>query len=67
MSDGVDIAPIRSILNATDFTASSELAFIHALKIALEAKAKLYVLHADPAGGEEVDWSAFPGVRRTLA
>jgi nucleotide-binding universal stress UspA family protein len=67
MSDGVDIAPIRSILNATDFTASSELAFIHALKIALEAKAKLYVLHAYPAGGEEVDWSAFPGVRRTLA
>jgi nucleotide-binding universal stress UspA family protein len=67
MSDGVDIAPIRSILNATDFTASSELAFIHALKIALEAKAKLYVLHADPAGDEEVDWSAFPGVRRTLA
>ena len=57
----------RSILNATDFTASSELAFIHALKIALEAKAKLYVLHADPAGGEEMDWSAFPGVRRTLA
>jgi nucleotide-binding universal stress UspA family protein len=66
MSDGIDIAPIRSILHATDFTASSELAFIHALKIALEAKAKLYVLHANPAG-EEVDWSAFPAVRRTLA
>jgi nucleotide-binding universal stress UspA family protein len=67
MSDGIDIAPIRSILNPTDFTASSELAFVHALKIALEGKTKLYVLHADPDSGEEVDWSAFPGVRRTLA
>jgi nucleotide-binding universal stress UspA family protein len=67
MSDSIDIMSIRSILNATDFTASSEPAFIHALKIALEGKAKLYVLHADPSGGEDVDWSAFPGVRRTLA
>jgi nucleotide-binding universal stress UspA family protein len=67
MSDGTDIAPIRSILHATDFTVSSELAFAHALKIALAGKTKLYLLHADPDTGEEVDWSAFPGVRRTLA
>jgi nucleotide-binding universal stress UspA family protein len=67
MSDGTDIAPIRSILHATDFTVSSELAFAHALKIALAGKTKLYLLHADPDSLEEVDWSAFPGVRRTLA
>lgn len=67
MSDGIEIAPIRSILHATDFTVSSELAFAHALKIALEGKTKLYLLHADPDSVEEVDWSAFPGVRRTLA
>jgi nucleotide-binding universal stress UspA family protein len=67
MSDGTDVAPIRSILHATDFTVSSELAFGHALKIALAGKTKLYLLHADPDSGEEVDWSAFPGVRRTLA
>lgn len=67
MSDVIDIAPIRSVLNATDLTVSSELAFTHALKIALAGKTKLYVLHADPDSGEEVDWSAFPGVRRTLA
>jgi nucleotide-binding universal stress UspA family protein len=67
MSNGTDIAPIRSILHATDFTVSSELAFAHALKIALEGKTKLYLLHADPDSVEEVDWSAFPGVRRTLA
>jgi nucleotide-binding universal stress UspA family protein len=67
MSNGTDIAPIRSILHATDFTVSSELAFAHALKIALAGKTKLYLLHADPDSVEEVDWSAFPGVRRTLA
>lgn len=67
MSESRDIPPIRSILNATDLTVSSELAFVHALKIALAGKTKLYVLHADPDGGDEVDWSAFPGVRRTLA
>ena len=27
----------------------------------------MYVLHADPEAAEETDWSAFPGVRRTLA
>jgi hypothetical protein len=61
MSDGTDIAPIRSVLNATDFTASSQLAFAHALKIALEGRTKLYLLHADPDSGDEVDWSAFRG------
>jgi nucleotide-binding universal stress UspA family protein len=63
----MDIAPIRSILHATDFSVLSELAFAHALKFALAGKSKLYLLHAGPDNGEEVDWSAFPGVRRTLA
>ena len=67
MSDGTAIAPIRSILHATDFTVSSALAFAHALKIALAGKTKMYVLHCDRGSGDEVDWSQFPGVRRTLA
>jgi nucleotide-binding universal stress UspA family protein len=69
MSEGPDfgVPPIRSVLHATDFTVSSELAFAHALKIALAGKTKLYVLHADPSSDDEVDWSEFPGVRRTLA
>ena len=69
MSEDLDISapPIRSILHATDLTVSSEPAFAHALKIALAGKTKLYLLNADPGSGEEVDWSAFPGVRRTLA
>lgn len=67
MGEGIEIAPIRSVLNAVDFTASGELAFAHALKIALAGRTRLYLLHAAPDGGDEVDWSAFPGVRRTLA
>jgi nucleotide-binding universal stress UspA family protein len=63
----VGIPPIRSVLHATDFTVSSELAFAHALKIGLAGKTKLYLLHADPGDDDEVDWSAFPAVRRTLA
>lgn len=70
MSEGWDAAsvpPIRSVLCATDLSVSSELAFVHALKIALSGKTSLYVLHADPGSNKEVDWTAFPGARRTLA
>jgi hypothetical protein len=35
MNDGLDVVPIRSILNAIDCTTSSEVAFAHALKLAL--------------------------------
>lgn len=69
MSEDLEIGTpsIRSVLHATDLTVSSEPAFAHALKIALAGKTKLYVLHADPADDGEIDWAAFPGVRRTLA
>jgi nucleotide-binding universal stress UspA family protein len=62
-----DVSRIRSVLHPTDFSVSSELAFAHALKIALAGKSKLHLLHADGAGEDDVDWSAFPGVRRTLS
>jgi hypothetical protein len=65
--DDSDALPIRSVLHPTDFTDSSELAFAHALKIALSGKTRLYILHADPDVREEIDWSEFPGARRTLA
>jgi nucleotide-binding universal stress UspA family protein len=59
------IAPkIESIFHPSDFSAASEIAFGHALKIALVAQAALHVLHVD--GGRDVDWSDFPGVRDTL-
>ena len=69
MSEGVDVrAPtIRSILHPTDLTVSSEPAFAHALKIALAGRTKLYVLNAEARDDDDVDWSNFPRVRRTLA
>lgn len=59
--------PFRSIMHPTDFSAASELAFDHALRIALSCKAKLHLLHVGHGDPELADWSAFPGVRRTLS
>jgi nucleotide-binding universal stress UspA family protein len=56
---------LRRVFHPTDFTQGDDAAFIHALKLALMAKAELSLLHVDePNVG--VDWSEFPSVRRTL-
>jgi nucleotide-binding universal stress UspA family protein len=55
---------ISSIFHPSDFSEASEIAFVHALRIALVAKATLTMLHVDP--GYDADWSDFPGVRTTL-
>jgi nucleotide-binding universal stress UspA family protein len=55
---------IESIFHPSDFSEGSEIAFAHALRIALVTKAALTMLHVDP--GHEADWSDFPGVRETL-
>lgn len=57
--------PIRTILHPTDFSDASADAFVHALRIALAAKAKLYILHV--ASGADDDIMDFPPVRETLA
>jgi nucleotide-binding universal stress UspA family protein len=55
---------IGSIFHPSDFSEASEIAFTHALKIALLTKASFDVLHvSDGSGGE---WTDFPGVRGTL-
>jgi nucleotide-binding universal stress UspA family protein len=57
---------LRSIIHPTDFSDLSMEAFVHALRIALATKSKLYLLHiADPTDDHE--WSSFPGVRDLLA
>ena len=62
----VDSVPIiDSILHPSDFSAASEVAFAHALKAALIAKAHLTVMHVSP--GMTAEWTDFPGVRETLA
>jgi nucleotide-binding universal stress UspA family protein len=65
MQDEDVVLPIDHVFHATDLSAASELAFAHALRIALAAKAALTIFHV--AGEDEaVPWSQFPGVRRML-
>ena len=61
MLDGVKL---ESIFHPSDFSEASEVAFVHALKIALVAGAELTMLHVEASPGAE--WQDFPGVRDTL-
>jgi nucleotide-binding universal stress UspA family protein len=62
----LSIAPfVTSIFHPSDFSEASELAFAHALAIALMRKSKLVIMHARRSKWE--DWSQFPAVRETLA
>ena len=55
---------VRSIFHPSDFTEASEVAFAHALKIALVTKARLAVLHV--GADSSLSWEDFPRVRDTL-
>jgi len=55
---------LESIFHPSDFSEASEVAFVHALKIALVAGTKLTMLHVEASPGAE--WQDFPGVRETL-
>lgn len=55
---------INSVFHPSDFSDASEIAFEHALRIALALGAKLNVMHV--AAPHAVDWADFPGVRATL-
>jgi nucleotide-binding universal stress UspA family protein len=56
---------LTSMLHPTDFSEASEVAFGHALKLAVMAKAKLSILHVAPRK-DDVDFSDFPEIRQTL-
>jgi len=60
----LEAVKVESIFHPSDFSEGSQVAFAHALKMALVAKARLTVLHAK-AGGD-AQWQDFPGVRDTL-
>lgn len=66
MTDAPSLPELQAIAHATDFGPASELAFAHALKIALGAKTRFWILHTDHVDPERIDWDAFPGVRATL-
>jgi nucleotide-binding universal stress UspA family protein len=55
---------VKSIFHPSDFSEASEVAFVHALKIALVTRATLTILHVQASPG--TDWQDFPGVRDTL-
>lgn len=54
-----------SILHPSDFSEASQLAFAHALRIALGGSSKLELVHAQP-GSRDAGWLEFPAVRATL-
>ncbi len=56
---------IRSILHPTDFSDLSGAAFAHALRMAVAAKCKLYLLHV--VQGDADRSAGFPNVQRLLA
>lgn len=65
MSQASQMVPfVRSIFHPSDFSKASELAFAHALAVALFRKTKLVIMHAGQ--GRLDDWSQFPPVRKTL-
>lgn len=57
---------IHAVMHPTDFSELNLNAFVHALKIGLAAKAKLYLLHVTERADED-PWASFPHVRQTLA
>lgn len=56
---------IRTIFHPSDFSPASQVAFAHALRIALMAKADLNILHVS-SDIANANWTHFPGVRATL-
>jgi nucleotide-binding universal stress UspA family protein len=61
---GPGLAIIQSVLHPTDLSESSLVAFHHALKAAMLAKAQLTLMHVSTE--KDLKWSHFPGVRETL-
>jgi len=55
---------VESVFHPSDFSEASEVAFAHALRMALMAGAKLSTLHV--TDNANVEWQDFPGVRDTL-
>ncbi|MEP6932731.1 MAG: universal stress protein [Nitrospirota bacterium] len=55
---------LQHVFHPSDFSAASDTAFAHALKVALIAKATLTIFHVSP--DQKENWTEFPGVRQTL-
>jgi nucleotide-binding universal stress UspA family protein len=58
---------LKSVFHPSDFSDASDVAFVHALKIALVTRARLNMLHVTPDRQRQREFDEFPGVRATLA
>ena len=56
---------VGRILHPTDFSHGSDVAFVHALRLACAFKANLAILHVDREA-RHPDWDSYPSVRNTL-
>lgn len=56
---------LRAITHPTDFSPESDVAFVHALKLALLARCPLDILHVKAAARADA-WESFPRVREVL-
>ena len=55
-----------SVLHPTDFSETSELAFAHALRLALSLGTKFTIFHSRDRKDKANNWHLFPAVRATL-
>lgn len=62
--DDAPIPFVESVFHPSDFSEASEVAFAHALAIALIRRTDFAILHA--GGQMQENWTRFPAVRRTL-
>lgn len=58
--------PLARVLFATDLTHDGDLAFAHALRIALPGRGELAIVHAAPRSEIGKAWEQFPHVRSSL-
>ena len=63
----LETSAIHTVYHPTDFSRASQVAFHHALKLAVSTRCNLDVLHVDMHAEEAEDWSDFPRVRDTLS
>jgi len=61
-----EIPLVSSVLHPTDFSDASDRAFAHALAIALLRQTELTILNVGAESKDDVAWSSFPQVRKTL-
>jgi nucleotide-binding universal stress UspA family protein len=62
----IERTTIQTIAHPTDFSDGSAVAFAHALRMALDTKSHLYLLHVKEPGRSDA-WTSFPHVRKLLA